>query len=490
MSALPQSGLITRAQLKVFYILSAAFAVICMLGILKGMMFVTLLPILFLAALLFIFNLDFMVFLAVLVTPLSLNLAETSAGIGVSLPSEPMMFALFMIFWLKVMADGGLDVRIQKHPVSILIALHLGWFILTTITSTMFVVSFKSTLARLCYVSVFYYMLLYLFSNYKNIYKFLWYYMIPLLVVVVYTITRHAASGFSQEIAHIAMTPFYNDHTAYAAALCFFIPPLFAMATDTTRTRNYRIFSMIVLAILIIATVLSYTRAAWVGLVIALGAYLVFVLRVRSALIYTSALLVILLAFMFRTQITMKLESNQKVSSTDYASHVESIGNISSDDSNIERLNRWACALRMWAEKPILGFGPGTYMFKYAPYQKFSERSAISTNFGTVGGSHSEYLGPLSEQGFMGPIWFILIAIAVFQRTSALLKRTTNRQVKALARGLLLGLVTYWVHGSMNFFLDTEKASVPFWGFIAALVALDIYHSNKSEETSETTTAE
>ena len=28
----------------------------------------------------------------------------------------------------------------------------------------------------------------------------------------------------------------------------------------------------------------------------------------------------------------------------------------------------------------------------------------------------------------------------------------------------------------MNDFLDTDKASVPFWGFIAILVALDLYY--------------
>jgi hypothetical protein len=29
--------------------------------------------------------------------------------------------------------------------------------------------------------------------------------------------------------------------------------------------------------------------------------------------------------------------------------------------------------------------------------------------------------------------------------------------------------------------LDTDKASVPFWGFVAIIVAMDVYHS-KSEK--------
>jgi hypothetical protein len=31
------------------------------------------------------------------------------------------------------------------------------------------------------------------------------------------------------------------------------------------------------------------------------------------------------------------------------------------------------------------------------------------------------------------------------------------------------------MHGTMNNFLDTDKASVPVWGFMAAIVALDLY---------------
>jgi putative inorganic carbon (HCO3(-)) transporter len=100
----------------------------------------------------------------------------------------------------------------------------MAWYLLTTLTSSMPTVSFKSTLARFCYISVFYFMLLYLFSNMENIKRFIWAYLIPLVGVIAYTIFTHAMEGFSEEAAHTAMVPFYNDHTAYAAVLSFFIP--------------------------------------------------------------------------------------------------------------------------------------------------------------------------------------------------------------------------------------------------------------------------
>ena len=482
---------ISKDQLRWFYAITILFSLLLGWGIMNGMMYLAGLPVVFLIFLLLIFRLDLIVFLSVIITPFSINLAQTGVGIGVSLPSEPLMFALFLIFWLKVFSDGGLDKRILKHPVTVVILLHLLWYTVTTATSSMFLVSFKSTLARYCYISVYYFMLIYLFSKRENMTRFIWMYTIPLLAIIGYTIYNHAMAGFSEEIAHTAMTPFYNDHTAYAAVLCFFIPVTLGFSFDHQMTKKVRILSGIVFAILLTATILSYTRAAWVGLIGAFCCYLVFVLRVKSALVYSAITMVILLALLFRTQITMQLESNQKVSSDDYAAHVQSIGNISSDDSNIERLNRWACALRMFADQPVFGFGPGTYMFKYGAYQKYSERSGISTNFATGGGSHSEYLGPLAEQGVFGPVLVLLLIGVTVQTTANYLKRTRNAANRILARGALLGLVTYWIHGLLNFFLDTEKASVPYWGFIAILVALQIFDDDlKNSASGDTATTE
>jgi hypothetical protein len=45
-----------------------------------------------------------------------------------------------------------------------------------------------------------------------------------------------------------------------------------------------------------------------------------------------------------------------------------------------------------------------------------------------------------------------------------------------------MGISTYFVHGFLNNFLDTDKASVPFWGFLAMLVCIDVYHKNQMEE--------
>ena len=50
-----------------------------------------------------------------------------------------------------------------------------------------------------------------------------------------------------------------------------------------------------------------------------------------------------------------------------------------------------------------------------------------------------------------------------------------------MSLAILLGLLTYFIHGIMNNFLDTDKLAVPVWAFVAMIVALDVYHSEPDE---------
>jgi len=47
---------------------------------------------------------------------------------------------------------------------------------------------------------------------------------------------------------------------------------------------------------------------------------------------------------------------------------------------------------------------------------------------------------------------------------------------------VLTGLSSYYLHGLLNNFLDTDKISVLFWGYSAMLVAMDVYHRGSRDE--------
>jgi len=74
----------------------------------------------------------------------------------------------------------------------------------------------------------------------------------------------------------------------------------------------------------------------------------------------------------------------------------------------------------------------------------------------------------------------LALLLSVFSWGYRLCYSTPNKEIRILIYGLFLGLVTYFTHGFFNNFLDTDKLSLPFWGFIAMLVSISVYHQQKN----------
>jgi O-antigen ligase len=381
---------------------------------------------------------------------------------------------------MKCIATGKFDSDILKHPVSIAVYFSLFWILVTSITSSMPVVSIKFFLTRVWFIIGFYLLTAKLFETEKNIEKYIWLYTIPLIIVIFYTINRHLGYGlWDKQAANFVPNPFYNDHTAYGAALAMYIPFLFGFSFTKIYSPGVRIFVRIVLGILFTALILSYARAAWLSMIVALAVWIFMRLKLRFKPLFIAFCVALTLIMIFQTQLLMYLERNNTESSANLGEHISSMTNISSDASNLERINRWSCAIRMFEDKPVLGWGPGTYMFNYAGYQLTAERTIISTNSADGGNAHSEYLGPMAESGLLGLVTFLILASIVIYTAVHTYSRTNDKRLKTLTMSALLGLITYLVHGTMNNFLDTDKLSVPFWGFTAIIVVLDI-HTRKN----------
>jgi len=411
-------------------------------------------------------------------TPLSLNLEELDlGGIGVAIPTEPLLVALMLLFLLKLALEKGvLHPAVWRHPVTIVILLHLGWMALCIATSSMPIVSLKHWMARMWFVCTMFFLATRIFEEPRNMHRFIHWYLGGLAIVMAYTLAHHAQYGFAHEPGHWVMSPFFKDHTSYGAILAFFVPFVVSSLGMPGYSSKLRLVLGGFLVLLVTALVFSYTRAAWVSLVGAVGVFLVLKLRIPGWLIGAVALIAVLVGVIQQDEIAMALERNRVESSDDLGEHVKSISNVSSDASNLERINRWNSAVRMWEERPVFGWGPGTYMFQYAPFQASADRTIISTNFGVGGNAHSEFLGPLSEQGLPGALLMLALVAVISWTAVRLYKRLQPGADRRLVMVAFMGLITYFLHGLLNNFLDLDKASVPFWAFVAMIVVIDIRH--------------
>ena len=270
------------------------------------------------------------------------------------------------------------------------------------------------------------------------------------------------------------MTPFFKDHTSYGAVLALMLPALigiFFLARDNVQ----KLLLGFLILMYLFALYFSYTRAAYISVAGALVLLLLIKYKIKFSYVLTVVLCAGALLFANKDAIWMSLKKNKSEHATEeFSERIQSISNVSSDASNLERLNRWACAYEMFKKKPVFGYGPGTYAFEYAPFQHHEDLTIISTNFGDGGNAHSEYLGPLAESGLMGMISMLLVVAVLFYSGIKLYFKLQDPWYKTVILIGILGLFTYFTHGILNNYLDTDKASIPVWGFAAIIVATEL----------------
>ena len=424
-----------------------------------------------------VLSLERLLLLTLFLTPLSIQISylAESAAFDLSIPTEPVMAMLLLITVFKLIVTREFNRRLLRHPVTIVVALWLIWTLLTSLTSTIPGVSFKTLAYRLWFIAGFYLIAAQLFSSGTFSRRYIIAYSAGLSVVVVFFLIELGSVGLlNQQFAHSACYPFYRDHTSFGASMAFLLPPLMVMLFSKGTGYWLRIVLSAIIFLFTAGFIFSYSRAAWVSLIAAVIPAIIIWLRLSPRILASVSVMFVIALVLSAGWIWERMDSTTEDSSADLAQHLRSSSNISTDQSNLERINRWKSALKMFAEKPVTGWGPGTYQFNYGPFQEASDRTIISTDFGDAGNAHSEYLGALSESGLPGALLFVLIVIFSMLTGIRVWYGESRTAEGYFALAVLTGVMTYVIHAVMNSFLDSDKIAALWWGFIAILVALDL----------------
>lgn len=460
-------------------ILTLSFSILNLYLLTQQFYLFSLLPIIIILAYYYFTALDKVFFLAVFLTPLSFSIRFENFESVIILPVEPMFFGIMLLFSLMCFYERPIQSNIFLHPITIFIILHIFWMVITTITSQLPIVSLKYLMMQLWYIIPVFFFGQVVMNNKRKIYNFLMLIVVAITITSIYSTIHHFMYGFGRDEGKWVMQPFYNDHTAYGAVLAMILPVLIGMIFRSTLDRYLKIYLFISLVLVSVGIFLSYSRATWLSIVFALIFYLILVFRLRFKHIVFIILIILGVALINWNKIIQRLEQNKQDSSQHFVEHIQSISNIRTDASNLERINRWKSAVRMFIDYPVFGTGSGTYQFLYAPYQKHKEKTIISTNAGDRGNAHSEYLSPLAERGLFGLLFFISILLATYISGIRAYYNVYDKEIKMILAVTLTGLTTYVVHGFLNNFLDTNTASVLFWGYIAIIIRIAIFSRQK-----------
>lgn len=393
---------------------------------------------------------------------------EVITGVKLLVPTEPLiaLLALSFIFrLLELLRKREFEIRRVNVFLFLLVVMTIGSWL-----SSDLMISLKFTLIYGAYLFVFvgYF---FLFpsgaSMDKRFRRLLTAYSLGLVPVFVWSIYQWSLYGFNLMTLPGIFEPFYADHTIFGASavmVFLFWSSLWFVKKRFRRKTQAFIMSFICLLMIVMAG----SRAALLSIPIALCAYISFMIGLRIRHLLMGALSLVIIGTLFRGTIKDAFVYNDYNSRDEHATLAErtaSVTNVQTDVSNIERLNRWVAALNMAREKPIFGFGPGTFQYAYIPYQdqRWDNRLAVHNPYdipensgGTV---HSEPLLFLSELGIMGLVAWILVLGTLVKRSFTLPKSRRNH-IQAMALSLFS---SYLFHGLFNNFLTTDKFAFLFW---------------------------
>jgi O-antigen ligase len=416
-----------------------------------------------------------LIFFALLITlPLSFEYNFTSS-LGTDIPDEPLMLIVAVLSTALLFQSQSVGRRTINHPLILLLLGGMGWSIISAINSTHSLLSIKFLFAKSWYILAFVIAPLIVFRDKKNIVTAAKCIVIPMVIIAGFALIRHAQFGFSFASVNRSVTPFFRNHVNYSAMLVCCIPILIGLASRSRKRIDRRIL-IVAVFILLAALFFSYSRGAWLALG---GGAITYILVKRRLLFYGFLVLCVgttFFLFWLRTNDNYLRFANDfktTIYHKEFGEHIIATYKLK-DISTAERFNRWVAGVRMSADRPVSGFGPGTFYEEYKPYTIPAFRTWVSDNkeHSTV---HNYFILLAVEQGLPGLLFFLLLLGAMIYYAERLYHESDHRN-KVIAMTLAAIIMMLVTVNFLSDLIETDKVGSIFYLCIGTLLALRRMH--------------
>ncbi|MEM4326410.1 MAG: O-antigen ligase family protein, partial [Candidatus Pacearchaeota archaeon] len=305
-------------------------------------------------------NFKYLWYLGFLGMPISLQLHELVGTASLTVPSDLIVAGFSLLLLIKSPSYKEDFQKIFSHPITVAFTLYFIWMCITSLFAELPVVALKFTLNTYWYASTyFFWTILFLKNNKKDFYNWLYIILLPICFVVIFTMIKHGLRGFTRQSSYYIMQPFYKEHTAYAASIAVLIPFYYILSIYGNFQKWAKVLFFTAFTILFLGLITSYTRGAWLGLLMAIITFwsLRFWGFTRVIIPFSLPIIAGILIF-FGADVFFSFSNTGNTASQGLTKHLKSIVNLRTDESNKERINRWVAARGMLEDRPLTGFGP------------------------------------------------------------------------------------------------------------------------------------
>ncbi|MBR3791696.1 MAG: O-antigen ligase family protein [Clostridia bacterium] len=206
----------------------------------------------------------------------------------------------------------------------------------------------------------------------------------------------------------------FDNPNVLGQYLVMSIPVAFALMWSERKIWA-KTFYLGVTAVMGACLIFTWSRAAWIGIILAIGFYMVMKDRRWSALLVVALLI---MPFVLPESIL---------------SRITSLGNMK-DSSTAYRFSVWLSSLRMAGDYWLSGIGLGAGAFERV-YQKYALNGA-----GFALHAHNFYIQLVVEMGILGIVLFAMMIISTYRKIISIKeKKSVNYNVALAMGGAILG---------------------------------------------------
>ena len=411
--------------------------------------------------------------LMILLLPLSTELNITPS-LGLDFPDEPLLMLLTGIFIIKwIHQPSFFPSPLLKQPLFLLLLLHLSWVLLSCFYSINPILSIKFFLAKIWYIIPFVILPQVIIGSQTSLKKLGNLLLLPMLFVAIQAIIRHSLLHFSFEGVKKIYDPFFRNHVNYSAMLVCMLPILWCIKKLTPAKNSNTKWIHISLFIGLVSLVLSYSRGAWVALIVGI---LTAIVIQKKWLLKGLALFSIFMLFSIswlsfnNHYLRFAPDFEHTIFHTEFKEHLEATIRLK-DVSNAERFYRWVAAAKMIEANPVIGVGPNNFYPNYKGYAANIFKTWVSNN-PDHSSVHNYFLLTALEQGVIGLLLFLALLFGMIGYTQKLyhqLQHVFYREI-ALTTGVISAMIT-----TINFLSDlieTDKIGSLFWLCLGIILIL------------------
>ncbi len=404
--------------------------------------------------------------------PLSTELNVTPS-LSLDFPIEIILVVITAIAIVKIFHQPSIFNDAFRSPLLVLVVMHLLWILISSFFSTTPLLSIKYFLAKIWYIIPFCMVAPNVLKNYTDWKKLALCLCIPMSVLIVQILIRQGFYSFEFGAIKKAMLPFFRNHVNYSSLLVCLIPIGWAIWKFTPNNTFHKKLSKTLLIITLIALVLSYSRGAWLAMIIGLSSIYIFRKNWMGKTIIVTFLIIGILITALSYQknyIAFAPNHDQTIFHENFGEHLSATINRK-DISNAERFHRWVAGARMIAEKPIIGFGPNSFYDQYQPFTVSAFKTWVSNNpeHSTV---HNYFLLIAIEQGIIGLILFIALFVYMLLESQFLFHQFQSEIYRTTSLVIGVVLVMIGVINCGSDMIETDKIGSIFWLCGGALIAL------------------